>query len=155
MYEGEAVDVAFRFVEAINRRDLAAVDRLMTADHVFVDPSGERYEGQATMREGWAEYFDRYPNYMIHIHEVYLETDIVLLAGRTTGSHLGLPRIDEFRDPVIWVARVRDSRLSEWRVVLDEDEARRQWNINPSTRLVWFRGAGSSGRFPTCCALRA
>jgi len=49
MNERQAVDLTFRFVEAINRRDLA---ELMAEDHVFVDPSGERHAGREMMREG-------------------------------------------------------------------------------------------------------
>jgi len=136
MKEREAVDLTFRFVEAINRRDLAKLAELMTEDHVFVDPSGERHAARETMRQGWAEYFARYPEYMIHVHEIYLDDGVVSLVGRTTGSHLGLARLDEFRGSVIWVARIRDDRLSEWHVLLDDAEVRRRWRINRSTRLA-------------------
>jgi len=73
---------------------------------------------------------------MIHVEEIYLDDGVVLLGGRTTGSHLGLARLDGFRGSVIWAARIRDDRSSEWHVLLDDAEARRCWGINRSTRLA-------------------
>lgn len=58
------------------------------------------------MRAGWQGYFDAYPDYMIHVCDLYRVGDAVIIAGRTTGSHVRLPRHQEIRDTVIWVAEV-------------------------------------------------
>jgi ketosteroid isomerase-like protein len=119
MSRSSNTDVAFRFVEAINRLELDTLTDLMTEDHTFVDLSGDRHEGRETMRDGWREYMTSFPEYMIHVSEVYEVGDTVFLVGRTTGSHLKLPREVEFREPIIWAAQIRDGRVAEWRLYDD------------------------------------
>lgn len=136
MVETSAVDVAFRFVECINRQDLDALTGLMSANHKFVDLSGSVEKGQERMREGWAEYFRLCPAYMIHVGQVYQVGDSIVLVGRTTGSHLGLPRLEEFRDPVIWTARVADGLVTEWRLYPVAPDVLAALGASGETRLV-------------------
>jgi hypothetical protein len=129
------IDVALRFVERINRRDLDGLTELMTPAHRFVDLAGDVDVGRERMQQGWAEYFRLCPDYMIHISRISVQGNVVALAGRTTGSHLGLPRAEEFHDePVIWLARIDGDRISEWCLIHD----------TPETRSVW----GLGGRLP-------
>lgn len=128
--EQEMVDIAFRFVECINRRDLEGLTAVMSTDHLFVDIAGDLSQGRDTMRRGWEAYFSAYPDYMIHISEFFLRGDTVILVGRTTGSHLDLPRAVEFQDyPVIWVAHVREESVSEWRLYEATPENRERLQI--------------------------
>jgi hypothetical protein len=124
------IDVALCFVERINRADLDGLAALMTEDHRFVDLTGDVEQGRDHMRDGWADYFRICPEYMIHIARISVQGSIVALQGRTTGSHLGLARADEFRDePVIWLASVRDDLVAEWCLIADTAEARSVWGL--------------------------
>ena len=120
-------DVAFQFVEKINRGDLAGLVALMTEEHTFVDLAGEVSSGRELMRRGWAHYFDRCPEYMIHVWQYSVVGDCVALRGSTTGSHLNLPREEEFADPLIWVARIEAGQVAEWRLLPDTPAVRSQW----------------------------
>ena len=53
----------------------------------------------------------------------------VAVLGHTTGSHLGLPDGEEAALLVIWVAQVRDGRLSQWRIVADSLAARSAFGL--------------------------
>ena len=130
------VDVALQFVEAINRRDLGRLDDLMTEDPVFVDLAGERAEGKAVMQEGWNGYFTQCPDYMIHISALHVIDESVVLVGRTTGSHLNLPRLDEFRESLLWVAGIRGDRVAEWRLLPDTPASYRTLRLGQAKRLV-------------------
>lgn len=44
------------------------------------------------------------------------ETGAIDFVGRTTGSHLQLPRDVEFQEQVIWSARVENGLVAEWRL---------------------------------------
>jgi len=130
MHAQNPIDVAFSFVECINRRDLTGLTALMTEDHTFIDLAGDVERGRAVMREGWAGYFSRFPEYMIHVGECWTVEDTVVLVGRTTGSHLGLPRATEFAEPVIWAARIEGKRVAEWRLYSHTPETRAQLGVS-------------------------
>lgn len=135
--EDKLVDTALRFVEHINRLDLAGLVGLMPDDHLFVDLEGDRDEGRAAMCPGWAGYMRHWPEYMIHVGEIYVVGDEVILLGRTTGSHLELPRLQEFRDePVIWVAKIRDGLVAEWRLYYVTDDNRATLGMTEATRVA-------------------
>ena len=56
---------ALRFNERINQRDLEGLAGLMTDDHVLVviaNNKGETTEGKAVVKEGWREFFKKYPD---------------------------------------------------------------------------------------------
>jgi len=130
------VDVALRFVECINRGDLNSLVALMPEDHTFVDLAGDVEKGRQTMKSGWKQYFTACPEYMIHISDIYLVENEVILVGRTTGSHVGLPRQEEIRDPIIWVAKVEAGLVKEWRLYLDSEERRAQLGATETTQVT-------------------
>jgi ketosteroid isomerase-like protein len=57
--ENDAIGVVTRFNDALNRRDVDGMLRLMTADCVFdnTHPDGTRYAGQAEVRAFWQDFF--------------------------------------------------------------------------------------------------
>jgi hypothetical protein len=132
MSEETNIDIAFQFVECINRRDLDGLVALMTADHTFFDLEGDAYSGRETMRRGWANYFGAYPHYMIHIHEFHDFQDRIIFIGSTTGSHLELPRRIEFNDPLIWTARIVADHVAEWHIYDDTPEVREELDLPPA-----------------------
>jgi ketosteroid isomerase-like protein len=120
------VEIALRFVECINRQDHATLVDLLSEDHVFVDLAGDVHRGREVMSEGWAGYFAACPAYLIHVCDVFDAPDGVILAGRTTGSHLDQPRHVEIRDTLLWVARVRDDKILAWELYHDTPHNRKQ-----------------------------
>jgi len=85
-------DIAFRFVECINRLDLEGLSDLIADYHKFIDLAGDSLIGKEAVTKAWREYMSRFPGYMIHISEVFDIDNEVVLVGRTTSSHLQIPR---------------------------------------------------------------
>jgi ketosteroid isomerase-like protein len=100
--------VALRFNEKINQRDLDGLVELMTADHTFIDTSGNR---DKNMKEGWRQFFKNHPDYRNIFTSVTVESNVVIMVGYSTCSNE--PRLN---GPSMWTAKVRGRRISEWRV---------------------------------------
>jgi len=132
----DPIDVAFEFVEAINRRDLERLVALMAHDHRFVDLSGEVHFGRETMRSAWESYFDSFPKYMIHVADLFRDGDRVIMVGRTTGSHLNLPRAVEFSETMIWLAETAGGQVTGWLLYEDNPQIRAELGAGPSTRVA-------------------
>lgn len=130
------VDIALRFVEQINRQNLPRLVDLMSEDHTFIDLSGDIQRGRELMRQGWAGYFDLCPDYMIHVAEVYLVGDTVILLGRTTGSHTRQPRHEEIRGTLMWVTAVTATQVARWQIVHDTAENRIAWGAVPANQIT-------------------
>jgi ketosteroid isomerase-like protein len=129
MHEHDVADLAFRFVERINRADLDGLVDLMTEDHALFVYGDHEVIGKEEQREAWRGYFDLCPEYMIHVREMHVRGDMAVIVGSTTGSHLELPRLEEFRDPLIWTAKVRDGSVSEWALHYLTEENRQLFAI--------------------------
>jgi uncharacterized protein (TIGR02246 family) len=102
--------VALRFNEKINERNLEGLAELMTDDHTFIDSDGAITKGKDVMKEGWRKFFKGYPDYRNVFTSVTVQNDVVVIVGYSTCSHKLLD------GPNIWTAKVRDGRVSEWRV---------------------------------------
>jgi ketosteroid isomerase-like protein len=59
----ERQSAAVAFNEALNRRDLDALDRLMTDDHTFIDSDDNVLAGKEKVLKGWKRFFDAFPDY--------------------------------------------------------------------------------------------
>jgi ketosteroid isomerase-like protein len=119
------IDIAIKFVERINRGDLPGLLELMAHDYTFIAIDGTLdLTGKLQAEAGWRGYFELCPEYMIHLCEVHQTPELVALVGRTTGSHLRLQRIEEFRETLIWTAQVRGGLVAEWRIYNDTPEIR-------------------------------
>ena len=130
MREREIADVAFRLIERIDRQDLDGLLRLMTEDHSLLVFADHEMSGREEQCEAWKGYFDQCPEYMIHIQEMHVRGELAIIVGSTTGSHLGLPRLEEFRDPLIWTARVRGGAIPEWALHRLTDDNRERFGIS-------------------------
>jgi len=104
----DAMMIALRFNEKINQRDLDGLVQLMTDDHLFIDNSGDV---DRNMKEGWREFFKSYPDYRNIFTSVTVKNNVVVMVGYSTCSNE--PRLN---GPSMWTAKVRDGRVSEWRV---------------------------------------
>ncbi len=114
-------EVALEFVSWINHRDLDGLAELMTDDHTFIDYEGNVERGRELMRQGWAGYFEGWPEYRIEVHHVLTGGDGVAILGKTTGSHVA-PEVEE-REYVLWTAEVLDGKVAEWRIYATSDQA--------------------------------
>ncbi|MGD2201143.1 MAG: nuclear transport factor 2 family protein [Candidatus Bathyarchaeota archaeon] len=117
MDEFDVMMVVLRFNERINARDLKGLVAMMTDDHFFIDSKGERDDD---MEEGWRGFFANYPDYRNVFTHVQVEGDFVAIAGHSTCSY------DPLDGPALWSARVRDRKVSEWRVYKDTPKNRRK-----------------------------
>lgn len=102
--------VALKFNEKINLQDLEGLAELMTEDHTSIDNSGEITEGKDVMKEGWRQFFKKYPDYRNTFTSVVVQENVVVMVGYSTCSYKPLD------GPNVWTARVHQGLVSEWRV---------------------------------------
>jgi ketosteroid isomerase-like protein len=110
--EGESAAVAFN--EAINRRDLDALGRLMTDDHTFIDSDDNILAGKEEVLNAWEGFFEAFPDYRNDWAKVTSSGGTLTALGRSVCSTE--PALD---GPAIWTARIVDGTVSEWRVYED------------------------------------
>jgi ketosteroid isomerase-like protein len=70
------------FVAAINSHDVETIAALMADDHTFIDAHGNEVTGKETMKDGWASYFQLFPDYYIEIEEIFTKGDLAMAYGR-------------------------------------------------------------------------
>jgi len=105
---------AIAFNDAINRRDLAALERLMTDDHAFIDSESTVLTGRAEVLRAWEGFFEAFPDYRNEWSKVVRTGDTLAALGRSVCSTE--PALD---GPAIWTARTAGDKVSEWRVFSD------------------------------------
>jgi uncharacterized protein (TIGR02246 family) len=115
--------VALNFNVKINQRDLEGLAELMTEDHTFIDIPGEVHKGKEVMKKGWKEFFTKFPDYRNVFTDVKVTNNGVVMVGYSTCSDKQLD------GPSIWTARIRNGRVSEWRVYEDTESKRQQLGI--------------------------
>jgi hypothetical protein len=130
------VERTLEFIESINHQDLSVLENLMTEDHVFIDGAGDVHPGRSLMFEGWRGYFEAYPNYLIHVCEIFLCEPCVVVVGRTTGSHVGLPRAVEILDTLIWEAEIEAERVKRWQIFDDSPSVRERLGADADARVT-------------------
>ena len=110
MDSSELMLIALRFNERINQQDPDGLAELMTDDHMFIDNGGNVTKGKNAMKEGWREFFKKYPDYRNKFTCVTVQDNVVVMVGHSTCSFKTLDR------PSIWTAKIHGGRVSEWRV---------------------------------------
>lgn len=124
--------IALAFVERINRGDLDALVSLMTEDHAFIDYDGTVQRGREVMREAFRDYFASLPEYKIHLSRAVTMGNVVVLIGRTTGSHI--PPEVEAEETVIWAAWIDGGLVREWHILYaDTEKAKRLLGAGPAS----------------------
>ncbi|MBD3192598.1 MAG: hypothetical protein GF308_18300 [Candidatus Heimdallarchaeota archaeon] len=111
-------NIALRFNEQINNRNLEVLTQLMTKDHRFIDSSGDIVEGQEKMKEAWRKFFELYPDYQNIFSEIKVQENLVIMVGHSECSEKVL------QGSAIWTAIIRDDLVAEWRVFEDTEEVR-------------------------------
>jgi limonene-1,2-epoxide hydrolase len=137
------VEVARRFVEAINRQDVNALVELMTPAHQFTDSLGNTVRGRESMREGWKLYFQMVPDYQLRIEETFVNDSAVVMLGIAGGTYshgfesvraTGMPMVqpdgtskvlNRWQTPAAVRARIEDGKVAEWRIFADNEPIRK------------------------------
>jgi ketosteroid isomerase-like protein len=126
----EVIDVALRFVDCINHKDVDGIVDMLAPGHIFADLEGNEFEFDADSgRRAWQDYFQLSHRYLIHVGGVYALGDLAVLCGRTTGSHMELLHAQEFEQKLIWTADIRHEKLNDWRIYFDRLATRRRIGI--------------------------
>ena len=129
MSEPDPVRVALKFVNEINRHDVAALLALVATDHVFVDSLGQELRGRERLSAAWTAYFEMFPDYRVVIDDHFGAGPNVGLFGTASGTLRGpdggLPPDRRWKIPAAWHAVVRDGRVERWQVYADNDPVRR------------------------------
>jgi ketosteroid isomerase-like protein len=123
-----ASDVVKAFVAAINRRTPAAISRLMTEDHTFIDSRGGSHKGRESMTAGWEQYFRMFPDYEIRVESILEDKDLVAVFGSASGTYngkRGLIPENRIEMPAAWKAVVAKGKVKLWQVYADWTEGTR------------------------------
>lgn len=121
------IDVVLKFEQLVNTHDPAAIAESLTADSVFVDSMGTRFEGREKLRAGWEGYFKMVPDYTISHEEVFGHGDTVAVFGTAQGTFSRddkLRKENFWKSPAAWRAVVKDGRIAVWQVFCDNEPIR-------------------------------
>ncbi len=113
-------DIALQFVAYINSQDLEGLVSLMSEDFTMTVHKGEPEIGRERMTDGFRGYFSDFPDYRIHVEKVARCGNEIALVGKSTGSHV--PAEIEEKETVVWIARLEDDVVAEWRIFSDMDQ---------------------------------
>jgi hypothetical protein len=119
----ENVELAYRAIEAFNRRDLDALLALMdddveVASHFVVIEGG--YHGHEGMRRWWQNLLNAFPDFMIEIVEVRELGDVTVAALRIRGHGASS---DAPFDAATWQIVGWRGKCIWWRMFDSQDEA--------------------------------
>jgi ketosteroid isomerase-like protein len=115
---------AIAFNEAINRRDLDALEGLMTDAHTFIDSDGNVLAGRTQVFEAWKGFFEAFPDYRNNWSKVIPRASTVIAVGRSV-----CPTEPALDGPAIWTARTAGDKVAEWRVYEDTPSNRSRLGI--------------------------
>jgi len=126
--ESTPESVARAFAAAISARDVAALARLMSEDHRFIDSLGNAIKGRSKMEDGWRSYFTMVPDYTITVTEAYASGATVVMVGTAQGTFTADGKLrpeNKWQTPAAWRATIDGDRVAEWRVYADNDPIRK------------------------------
>ena len=116
------LEIANKFIEAINRHNIEAIGELMSEDHTLVDPGGDVNKGNEQMRQSWADYFRMFPDYKIDAPEFVVSGDTVILLGKASGTYTTdgtLQPENHWEIPAAWKVVVDEEKVKLWQVFAD------------------------------------
>jgi steroid delta-isomerase-like uncharacterized protein len=114
-----------RFTEEVwNKGNLDAIDELVSADHVGVEPTTGETRGPAALRELVSQFRTAFPDMRMGIDTVFAEGDWVAVHWTATGTHSGelmgiAPTGREVTVSGIQLNRVADGKIAESRGMFD------------------------------------
>lgn len=111
-------ETVLAFVERINAHDVEGLVALMSNDHVFIDPYGNRLSGKEKLIAGWRGYYEWFPDYKIEVNDSFEGRESVALFGFAGGSFKNKSGAS-WRLPAAWRATVKNGRVTLWQVFAD------------------------------------
>jgi len=114
--------IARRFIEAINDRDLDRMKELLDVDHRFTDSLGTSVEGREPVLAAWRTYFGWMPDYRIEIEEILVQAPRVAMFGAARGTFApegALREENRWEIAAAWLAEVGENVIESWRVYAD------------------------------------
>ena len=102
--------IVLQFNQAINTRDLALLESLMTDDHLFVDSGHNLVKGRIRCVKAWKGFFKRFPDYRNHFENLEVRKEVVMIQGY---SHCSDKRL---QGPAQWKAEIRENKIALWQV---------------------------------------
>jgi hypothetical protein len=124
------VVVTVSFIDAINHGDMDRLTALLHDEHELLVFDEAPVVGKEPVQKAWQGYLDTYRRYVICPQRIAEREDWVAVLGYTTGSHLGLPDVQERAITLIWLATVRDERLVGWQLLPDTAANRRSLRLD-------------------------
>jgi ketosteroid isomerase-like protein len=125
------VPLTLAFVNCINHRDLPGLVSLMSDDHRLQVLDETPVTGRDDNERAWSGYFEAFPSYLIHPHQIAEAPDgAVAVLGHTTGSHLGLADDQESLITVIWIAVCRQGAVRSWTLTEDTRPNRDRYGLD-------------------------
>jgi ketosteroid isomerase-like protein len=115
--------IALLFNECINNQDIQELSNLMTEDHKFIDRQNEVTTPKEQTVKGWIEFFKNFLEYQNYFPQVESKGDTVIIPGYAIWAN------GEEKDHAIWVAKIQDDCVSEWRIYNDTTDVRKKFNI--------------------------
>lgn len=123
--ETREVQIVRLFNEAINRHDVESLCSFMSPDHAFIDSGGGVTTGVETMRKGWKDFFEMFPDYRNEMLGFLQDGNLVMAYGRASGTYngkRGLVPENRITMPAAWKAVIQNSLILEWQVYADWSE---------------------------------
>lgn len=114
----EQEDTVIAFNEAINNQDIEALSSLMSEEHTFIDTAGTSFAGKKGSVKTWKGFFEAFPDYKNYFEKIIKADDKVIVIGKSSCSYSDLD------GPAIWTAKVKEEKVTEWRVYDDSTENR-------------------------------
>jgi hypothetical protein len=125
------VPLTLAFVNCINHGDLPGLVSLMSDDHRLQVFDESPVEDRADNERAWSGYFEAFPSYLIHPHQIAENRDgEVAVLGHTTGSHLGLADSQESLLTVIWIADCQHGAVGSWTLAEDTPLNRDRYGLD-------------------------
>jgi len=116
------LEVARKFIQAINEANVDHICALMTDDHLFIDSQDNRVIGKDNMREGWMGYFALFPDYKIEVQETFEKENKISLTGYASGTYKNFKNeqnSNHWRIPAAWLAEIHNGKIKQWQVFAD------------------------------------
>jgi ketosteroid isomerase-like protein len=125
------VPLTLAFVNCINHGDLPGLVSLMSDDHRLQVFDETPVTGRDDNERAWSGYFEAFPSYLIHPHQIVQTRDgEAAVLGHTTGSHLGLADGQESLLTVIWVAECLQGAVRSWTLAEDTPLNRDRYGLD-------------------------
>jgi SnoaL-like domain len=116
-----------QFVDCINRGDVDALAKRMSAQHLLIDSLGARVRGREAARRAWVGYLLMTPRYRIRVEGALKHRSTVVLLGSASGGYIPPGQrvsVGRWKTPAAWRAVVRGGLVAEWRVYADNEPVR-------------------------------